>query len=739
MKIFKRGSKPFYTKFSLAIFITVALMIEVILGIQYWYAEKHIRVEMEQRAETELKMKSLEIHNILTAVEVAVKNQAWSAEKMIAIPDSMYCVAERLVTQNDQIIGVGMAFKPNYYPSKGYWFEPYVHENENGTLTNQQLGGKNHDYTKSDFYTIPLKGDSAYWSEPYLDKEGAQAMVITYSYPLHNRSGEVVGVLGADVSLNWLGELINASPSFPSSYNMIVSRTGQLMACPVESLVMRSTIMDIANDMKDTTIRSLNEKMLHGHTGSATVENNEGEKQYVFYAPIKGATGWSMAVTCPDKEIYRGLSTVTSNLQLMGLLGFLLLLYIIARTIRNFNHIQEVKSEKERIDNELYIANAIQMGMLPKNYTTSEERNDVQIYGSLSPAKEVGGDLYDFYIRDEKLFFCIGDVSGKGIPAAMVMAVIRSCFRTSSTMESTPEGILRQINDAITDINDENMFATLFVGTLDLPTGRLHYSNAGHCPPLLVGSGINYLPIDANIPVGLIKGWKYSAQQIMIYPQTTLFLYTDGLIEAEQKDYQQFGKDRMFDLANQLLKNEEQSPQHFIEEMTGAVNVFIDGNERNDDLTMLAIQYTKETLEVNLERHISLDNNLDAIPELNVFVDEIAEELGFNMSTTMKLNLALEEAVANVINYAYPKGILGKIDIDALSNDVRLKFVITDEGMPFDPTTRREIDTTLPVEERPIGGLGILLVRKLMDSINYERVDGKNVLTLRKKLNQELI
>ncbi len=128
---------------------------------------------------------------------------------------------------------------------------------------------------------------------------------------------------------------------------------------------------------------------------------------------------------------------------------------------------------------------------------------------------------------------------------------------------------------------------------------------------------------------------------------------------------------------------------------------------------------------------------MDAIPQLNVFVDEIAEELGFDMSTTMKLNLALEEAVANVINYAYPKGIYGKIDIDALSNDVRLKFIITDEGMPFDPTTRREIDTTLPVEERPIGGLGILLVRKLMDSINYERVDGKNVLTLRKKLNQE--
>lgn len=737
MNIRERWTKSFNTKFSLAIFITVALMIEAIIGIQYWYAEKQIRGEMKHRAETELNLKSLEIQNILNVVEVAVKNQAWSAERMITNPDSMYSVVKRLVTQNDQIIGVGIAFKPNQFPSKGYWYEPYARDTEDGGVETKQLGGPSHDYTKSDFYTTPLKGDSAYWSEPYLDEDGAQAMVITYSYPLHNRSGEIVGVLGADVSLDWLGELINASPSYPSSYNMIVSRTGQLMACPVESLVMKSTIMDIAADMKDTTIRSLNERMLQGQTGSATVKNNNGEKQYVFYAPIKGATGWSMAVTCPDKEIYKGLSQISSNLQLMGLLGFLMLLYIIARTVRNFNHIQEVSSEKERIDNELYIANAIQMGMLPKNYETSQERDDIQLYGSLVPAREVGGDLYDFYIRDEKLFFCIGDVSGKGIPAAMVMAVIRSSFRTSSTMESTPERILSQINNAVTEFNDENMFATLLVGTLDLPTGRLHYSNAGHCPPLLVGAGIGYLPLDANIPVGLMQGWKYTAQHILINPQSTIFLYTDGLIEAEKKDYQQFGKERMAEIANKLLEKKEHSPQNLIEQMTSAVNSFIDDNERNDDLTMLAIQYTKETLEVNLERHITLDNDLEAIPKLNVFVDEIAEELEFDMSTTMKLNLALEEAVANIINYAYPKGTHGKVEIDALSNDVRLKFVITDEGVPFDPTTRKEIDTTLPVEERPIGGLGILLVRNLMDSINYERVNGKNILTLRKKLNQE--
>ena len=734
MSIFDRWRKSYETKFSLAIFITVALLIEAIIGIQYLYAQKSIRKEMKHRAQTELKVKSLEIQGVLNAIEVAAKNQAWNVERLLAYPDSMYKVTERLVTQDELIIGVGVLFVPNYYPSKGYWYEPYVRDEGTGYIEKQQLGGKNHDYTKTDFFNIPLQGDSAFWSEPYLDNDGARTMVITYCYPIHDKNGKVVAILGTDVSLDWLGELMNASPAYPSSTNMILSRTGQVMACPVESLVMKSTIMEVTANMKDTTVRNLNKRMLSGYTGSATVTNNEGEKQYVFYAPIKGSTGWSMAVTCPGKEIYQGLSKMRHNLQLMSLLGFLLLLYIITRTVKNFNHVQEVNKEKERIDSELHIANGIQMGMLPTSFVFTPARSDVDIYGSLVPAKAVGGDLYDFYVRDEKLFFCIGDVSGKGVPAALVMAVIRSSFRTSSMMESTPDRILSQINDSVSDINDENMFATLLVGTLDLPTGRLHYSNAGHCPPLLIGSGVGYLPLDANIPVGLLKGWRYNAQYVMIEPQTTLFLYTDGLTEAEKEDYEQFGKDRMFETAETLLEKGQHSPKQTIERMTEAVNRFVGDNEKSDDLTMLAIQYTKEALDIQMERHLTLENNLDSIPQLNEFVDGISEELDFDMSTTMKLNLAIEEAVVNIINYAYPEGTKGFVNIDASSNDVRLKFVITDEGTPFDPTTRKEVDTTLPVEERPIGGLGILLVRKLMDSINYERIDGKNVLTLRKNL-----
>ena len=212
---------------------------------------------------------------------------------------------------------------------------------------------------------------------------------------------------------------------------------------------------------------------------------------------------------------------------------------------------------------------------------------------------------------------------------------------------------------------------------------------------------------------------------------TTIFLYTDGLTEAENTVHEQFEEERMIDVA----KEASHEPKELIEQMTSTVRQFVGNAEQSDDLTMLAIQYTKPLeKDMKLQRSITLPNDIEEVPQLAVFVDEVCEIAGFDMSTTMSINLALEEAVVNVMNYAYPAGTVGNVNIEAMANDNRLKFIISDWGTPFDPTAEKEVDTTLSAEERPIGGLGIHLVRQIMDSINYERIDGKNVLTLRKKL-----
>ena len=581
------------TKSSLALLVTAAVLIELTSAVQYWYAKKGIREQVEQRAKSELKVKGLEIQNILTAVEVAMKNHAWEAEQMLALPDSMYSVARRLAEQNDQIVGTGISFMPNFYPKMGRWFEPYVKAEKGKAAVMSQLGSETHDYTQMDFYTMTMKSGEPYWSEPYLDSDGAHAMVTTYAYPLRDKTGKVVAIMGADVSLDWLEKLINASHIYPSSYNMMISRTGQLMVCPVESLVMRQNIQEATAGMKDTTMQSINREMLAGRSGQTVVTDDNGEKNYVFYSPIKGATGWSMAVVCSDKEIYYGLRQVGFNLLLLMLFGLALMAYIIARAIRNFKRLQAVNAEKERIGSELRIANGIQMGMLPKIFPPYPDRDDMDIYGSLVPAKEVGGDLYDFYIRDEKLFFCIGDVSGKGVPASLVMAVTRSLFRTVSAHEDNPSNIVMKLNEAMTEMNESCMFVTLFVGALDLSTGRLHYCNAGHCPPLLIGNELTLLPVDTNIPVGFLAEWQYTSQQIMLPPQTSIFLYTDGLTEARNAEKEMFGKQRMNDVIRKAIEEGKTAPEQTIRMMAEAKNRFVNGNEQSDDLTMLAIRYNK--------------------------------------------------------------------------------------------------------------------------------------------------
>ena len=276
---------------------------------------------------------------------------------------------------------------------------------------------------------------------------------------------------------------------------------------------------------------------------------------------------------------------------------------------------------------------------------------------------------------------------------------------------------------------------TLFVGVLDLPTGRLHYCNAGHDAPLLVGAGVGELRCDANIPVGFMPQWKYTLQEAHIFTGTTIFLFTDGLTEAEDINHAQFQMERVHEVAGQALAQQMQEPKELIGSMAEAVHQFVGDAEQSDDLTMMAIQYIKQQHDVKLRKSIVLPNDVEEVSKLTAFVEEVCETMGFDGALTAQLTLAIEEAVVNVMKYAYPPQKRGDVTIEAQSNDLRLKFTIIDSGMPFDPTVRAEVDTTLSAEDRPIGGLGIHLVRKIMDSINYERVDSLNVLTLRKKLN----
>ena len=458
---------------------------------------------------------------------------------------------------------------------------------------------------------------------------------------------------------------------------------------------------------------------------------NDGDKGYIFYANMKGKPHCQLAVVCYEKEVYGTLRHMRRLLMLSMLAALGLLGFIVFRTARSERRLRSAAIERERIDGQLRIARDLQMSMLPDENTASRERTDVDVRGSLVPAIAVGGDLYDYFIRDEKLYFAIGDVSGKGVPSSLLMAVARALFNSVASRDSNPSRIMQLLNENACRNNTKNMFATFFIGVLDLPTGRLRYCNAGHDVPVLVNGEPATLPVKANLPLGVMEDFKFEGEEIQSEYGTTLFLYTDGLTEAMDGAHNQFGLHRVFDTLE--VCGPDSTPAEILSAMNTSVQDFVEGAPQSDDLTKLAIRYTPVQEKEVLHDTLTLENDVKRVTELNSFVESVTSRLSLEASMAQQVKLAVEEAVVNVMNYAYPIGTSGEITIEAQASTTDLRFIITDKGKPFDPTEAPAADTTLNVEDRSIGGLGIFLVRELMDSINYERADGQNILTLKKQ------
>ena len=403
---------------------------------------------------------------------------------------------------------------------------------------------------------------------------------------------------------------------------------------------------------------------------------------------------------------------------------------------QHINELQATTASKERLQSELVIAHDIQMGMLT---TVFPERDDLDLFASMTPAQEVGGDLYDFIIEDDELFFIIGDVAGKGVPASLYMAVTRTLFRNLAGNYQSAANIMREMNHAIASANESLVFVTAFVGVLDLRTHHLTYCNAAHnAPALITADGqCQLLDVETNLPIGIQDHYRYEEQQIAFPENTALLLYTDGLTEAmyisADGGRKLFGEDR---LLHDLEKNKQASAIEVIDYLKQHVNVFADGTVQGDDLTLLFLRHgASQKNHSAAPRRIIMKNEMTEVSRMRGFFLSVCREHDIDDETFKTLNLAIEEWVANVINYAYPKGIRGHVELTAKVSEGILTLVIKDHGAPFDPTQHADVDVDAALDERQIGGLGIHLVKAIMDTVNYERsADGYNVLTLTKEL-----
>ena len=771
-------------KLSLWIVLFAAIIFIVALGFLFSQSLKAVRQEAINRATKELDNTVLRVTNILDGVENATNNTDWLVTRHLDAPDSMFVYSRRILENNPYLNGCSIAFRPYYFKERGKYFSAYS-LNEKGVIETTQEGNERYEYFFMDWYLTPYLMDKAIWTEPFFDYNPeaiySSEMIASYCKPIKDKDGEFIGTFSTDISLGWLSETISAVKPYPNSYSIMVGEGGTFFVHPDSTKLFYQTIFTETLETPNPALSELGHAMLRGEEGMRQLLM-DGVESYVFFKPL-GTTGWSVAIVCPESDIFGGYKRLQHMVMFIVVIGLLLMLLVFSRIVSRelkpltsladqtdtiakgefdkklqdvsrsdeigrlshsfvgmqqslIQYIDELKNTtatKAAIESELKVASSIQASMLPRIFPPFPERKDIDLYASMIPAKEVGGDLFDFFLRDEKLFFIVGDVSGKGAPAAMLMAVTHSLFRSASAHETDPASIVKNINETICLDNDAMMFVTVFLGVLDLPSGRLRYCNAGHDSPYVLGGQVKLLDCMPNLPVGVMEDMKYVTQECTLESGSTLFLYTDGLTEAMNAQFEQFGEER---ITNLLVACEEKklAPRQILDYMWDGVHAFVQEADQSDDLTMLALRYTPGQFATQLQEKITLNCDINRIPELNSFIESIGERLNMDMGQITQVQMAVEEAVVNVMNYAYPVGKNGFVTIKVMSDGHELRIVVIDSGVAFDPTAKEKADTTLSVEDRPIGGLGIFMIRELMDSINYERVDNRNILMMIKNI-----
>lgn len=395
---------------------------------------------------------------------------------------------------------------------------------------------------------------------------------------------------------------------------------------------------------------------------------------------------------------------------------------------------KEIVMKTARIESELGLANRIQTHMLPTIFPPLPDREEIELFATMDPAKAIGGDFYDFFmIDDKKIALVMADVSGKGIPAALVMVITKTLLKNQANMGDSPAEIFSKVNHMLCEGNDDDMFVTAWLGVLDTETGVLTYSNAGHNPPLLKkGNGsFEYLRNNPGMVLAGIDGIRYQDYELVIMPGDELFLYTDGVTESINEKEEFYGAERMKNYLNNHIGDTTKKMLHGLRR---DISRFAGNAEQFDDITMMMLKY-RDKRKAEKIKELTISANNDNLMHVTAFVEAELEKANCSPKMMNQIAVCVEEIFVNIAKYAYPKRqddvVIGfKIEGDELL----IRF--SDHGVPFDPLMKKDPDVELSLEDREEGGLGIYIVKKTMDDVKYEYQNGANVLTLKKKISE---
>jgi len=642
-KAARKGGLAF--RMSFFILTSTACIFIAAFGYNYFYSRSQILADVEKNSEIITIATVSKVEIVLGGVEKVPSYLARSlGSSKPALPELQKQIINLLQT-NPEIFGSAVAYEPYAFDGKSLYSAPYICRGPYGGLVPSFLGNDEYQYFSLDWYQIPKELGKPVWSEPYFDEGAGNIMMSTYSVPFYNyKDGKQVftGIVTADISLEWLMETIKKISSHQSSYSFLISRNGVFVSHPNKDYIMRESIFSIAEANNDLALREIGRDMVRGGKGFVTLKDHfAGQKAWMYYAPLP-SLGWSIGVVFPEDRLFASIGKLGVIIMAIGGAGFLALLVVIivisgtitkplrvladkageiargnlevevpkvrshdevAALSNSFQNMQvalkeyisnlaETTAAKERIESELKIAHTIQMSFLPKRFPPFPEKEEFEIFAALEPAKEVGGDLYDFFLIDEEhVFFSIGDVSGKGVPAALFMAVTKTLMKGIASQAVFPSMALSNVNQELCKDNDSSMFVTVFCGILNFKTGELLFANAGHNLPVLISAGgeIRWLESPPGFLLGIMEDTQYETSRMILTPGDTLFLYTDGVTEAMNSQQAFFSDTTLIETIARCP--DQRTPEAIIDCVLKAVKAFTGEEPQSDDITMLALHY----------------------------------------------------------------------------------------------------------------------------------------------------
>jgi sigma-B regulation protein RsbU (phosphoserine phosphatase) len=658
----------------------------------------------------------------------------------------------------------------------GFWFEPYAFKEDKLRAGFYAFYDKTtgrvrfddtflldeYDYHNKVWY-MEISGNitqsyQVVWTRPYVDDSGSFSLMTTAGAGTFDKEGRLVAISTVDWEIDEvIKELISIIPTENSS---------ALLCVPEKDFIISSTR---TNSFPGASVSTIPWDI---YSGSFTL-NNVNFLNFKRYMD----NGWLLAIQIPENEIFSevekqnrlfSILIVTAS-ALMLFLAYLLISRLINAPIKQltsdvsrlvfgnldtrinieskdelgqlaqaFNKMTgDLKksieenahehAEKERISTELSVATEIQASMLPCIFPPFPEKTEFDIYASMLPAREVGGDFYDFFFIDkENLVVVIADVSGKGIPAALFMVITKTLIKNCSSCRN-PKSVFETVNKKLCEGNETSMFVTAFLGFYNVPTGKFIYVNAGHNPPLIKkrGKGYEFLKTEPCLVLAFLNDTKYKEEVIFLEPEDTLYLYTDGVTEAMNNDKDMFGEQRLLAAANQAG---DSSTKELLHSIKRELDNFTDGAEQYDDVTMLALKITKPVSDSEKTKELVVEAKLENLEKTIDFINAKLKTLEYPPDLQNEIDIAIEEIFMNIANYAYEPQ-TGEVAVSISTEDKTL-IRFEDSGKPFNPLEQPAPDFEKPITARDIGGLGVFMVKKIMDEIEYTRQDDKNILTV---------